>query len=167
MACATAGATILTTASLGWISFIVGEGGLSPFPFKIWNMKETAFEQYIKDYGWHFNKKASDYAVGLMKRLNPATGKAESIEPMTKDMVEEMLTRYEVKLDRNKGYDMVYVANMLKSDKYKSSIPDEQHLAMGVKDEIDDIDAGDGSVFRCWMAKMYARKEPIFWDDLV
>ena len=40
---------------------------------------------YLRHNGWHFNKKLCDFAVSLMRRMNPATGKSEKIEPMTKD----------------------------------------------------------------------------------
>ena len=100
-----------------------------------------------------------------MKRMNPATGKEEKIEPMSKDATDEFLTKHNVHLEKNEGYDYVYVINMLRADMYRSSIPDDAHLALGVKDIIDDIDAAEGSVLRCWMAKMYAAGKPIFWDE--
>lgn len=130
-------------------------------------MNDNGFVEYMDMYRWHFNKKACDYAVSLMKRTNPATGKKERIEPMTREQVEELLTKQGVKLDNNQGYDMVYVANMAKADYWKSSIEDEKHLALYVKDTIDDVDAGDGSIMRCWVAKMYAAKQPIFWDEFL
>lgn len=130
-------------------------------------MKDNYFIEYMDMYHWHFNKKACDYAVSLMKRLNTATGKKEKIEPYSKEQVEEMLTRQGVKLENNKGYDFVYVANMAKADYWKSSIEDEKHLALYIKDTIDDIDAGEGSVMRCWVAKMYASNNAIFWDEFL
>lgn len=130
-------------------------------------MEDTALLEYIDTYRWHFNKKACDYAVSLMKKSNAATGKTEKIEPLTKDQVEELLTRQGVKLEHNQGYDFVYVANMAKADYLKSSIEDEKHLALFVKDTIDDVDAGEGSVMRCWVAKMCAAKKPIFWDEFL
>ena len=32
-------------------------------------------EAYLSNFGWHFNKKMCDFAVSLMKKINPATGK--------------------------------------------------------------------------------------------
>lgn len=130
-------------------------------------MEDNGFSVYQDMYRWHFNKKACDYAVSLMKRLNASTGKPEQIEPMTKEQVEELLARNGVKLEHDNGYDAVYAANMIKADRWKSSVEDEKHLALAVKDEIDDIDAGEGAVMRCWVAKMYAAKKPIFWDEFV
>lgn len=124
-------------------------------------------EAYLSNFGWHFNKKMCDFAVSLMKKINPATGKKERIEPISKEKVEELLTKYGMKLDNNSLYDFVYVANMGKADFFKSSIPDEQHLAVYVKDVIDDPDAPDGTTTRRWYATMIAAGEPIEWDEMI
>ena len=124
-------------------------------------------EAYLSNFGWHFNKKMCDFAVSLMKKINPATGKKERIEPISKEKVEELLTKYGVKLDNNSLYDFVYVANMGKADFFKSSIPDEQHLAVYVKDVIDDPDTPDGTTMRRWYAIMIAAGEPIEWDEMI
>lgn len=124
-------------------------------------------EAYLSNFGWHFNKKMCDFAVSLMKKINPATGKKERIEPISKEKVEELLTKYGVKLDNNSLYDFVYVANMGKADFFKSSIPDEQHLAVYVKDVIDDPDTPDGTTMRRWYATMIAAGEPIEWDEMI
>ena len=124
-------------------------------------------EAYLSNFGWHFNKKMCDFAVSLMKKINPATGKKERIEPISKEKVEELLTKYGMKLDNNSLYDFVYVANMGKADFFKSSIPDEQHLAVNVKDVIDDPDAPDGTTMRRWYATMIAAGEPIEWDEMI
>lgn len=123
--------------------------------------------KYLSINGWHFNKKACDYAVSLMRKKNPTTGKAERIEPIGKALVDAMLAKYGISLENNVGYDYVYVANMAKADLMKSSITDEQHLALYVRDVIDDIDAGDGEVMREWDAKMTSRGMPIEWSDLL
>lgn len=52
-----------------------------------------------------------------------------------------MLAKYGVTLENNVDYDYVYVANMGKADLLKSSITDEQHLALYVKDVVDANDA--------------------------
>lgn len=124
-------------------------------------------EAYLSNFGWHFNKKMCDFAVSLMKKINPATGKKERIEPISKEKVEELLTKYGMKLDNNSLYDFVYVANMGKADFFKSSIPDEQHLAVYVKDVIDDPHAPDGTTMRRWYATMIAAGEPIEWDEMI
>jgi hypothetical protein len=136
-------------------------------PLDIRDKRPEEMEAYLSNFGWHFNKKMCDFAVSLMKRINPATGKKERIEPVSKEKAEELLTKYGVKLDNNSLYDFVYVINMGKADFFKSSIPDEQHLAMYVKDVIDDPDAPDGTTMRRWYATMIASGEPIEWDEMV
>lgn len=101
-----------------------------------------------------------------MRKTNPSTGKSEPIEPWNKEQVDDLLKRFNVQLENNIGYNYVYVANMLRADKYKSSIPDEAHLALGIKDVIDDVDCSPYRVFLEWMAKMDVNGEPIEWDDI-
>ena len=105
-------------------------------------------------------------AVSLMKRKDE-NGKKKAIEPWTKEQVEEMLKKYGVVLDDCTGYDHVYVANMCKADYYKGSVPDELHVALYVKETVDDVDAGDGAIMRCWYAKMVAAGEVIDWEEII
>lgn len=121
---------------------------------------------YLRNYGWHFNKKACDFAVSLMKKKD-TSGKMKSIEPWTKEQVDEMLKTYGVQVENSNGYDHVFVANMCKADFLKSSVPDEVHLALYVKDTMDDADAGDGVVMRRWYATMVANGEVVEWEDLL
>lgn len=122
---------------------------------------------YLQHHGWHFGKNACEYAVSLIRKRNPTSGKLEKIEPYTKEDVETMMKKYGVTLDTNKDYDFVYVANMGKADYLKSSIPDEQHLALYIKDVIDDPDAGDGTVMRRWYATMVANGIGVEWSEML
>lgn len=122
---------------------------------------------YLRNHDYTFSKKACEYAVSLMKKRNPATKELEFIEPWSREQVDELLKRHNIKLENNIGYNYVYVANMLKADKYKSSIPDEAHLALGIKDVIDDVDCSPYCVFLEWIAKMDGNGEPIEWDDIL
>lgn len=122
---------------------------------------------YLKNYGFHFNKKACDEAVRLLKRRNAATGKDEPIEPKSKDEVEQILTKNNIRLDNNTLYDFVWVYNMLMSDCWKSSYEDEIHLCKGVKDMIDDADHSDGFIFNRWVSDRLFDGHPIEWGDLI
>ena len=123
-------------------------------------------KEYISNYGFHFSKKACEWAVRQMKRLNPATGKKEAIEPYTKEQVEAMLENQGVKLENNKLYDFVFVANMAKAD-YRKSLPDEQHIVWFIKESIDDADASDETTFRRWLATLVGNGEPVEWEDIL
>ena len=124
-------------------------------------------KRYLKHNGWHFNKKACDFAVSLMRKKNTATGKIEKLEKLTKEQVDAMLTKFGITVDNNVGYDYVYVANLGKAKLLKSSIMDDQHLALYVKDIIDDETAGDGEIMREWDSRMTARGIPIEWDEIL
>ena len=140
-------------------------------------MKRTALDiydempmdmkRYIKNYGWNFNRKACDFAVSLMMKRDPVSGKIRRVEPWSKEKVEQTLTAYGIELENNNGYNHVYVANKCIADNYKGSVQDEEHLAMYVKETIDDVDAADGEIMRMWYASMVARGEVVMWDDLL
>ena len=122
---------------------------------------------YLKNYGFHFSKRACDDAIKSLKRRNQATGKDEPIEPKSKEEIEQLLVKYNVKLENNTLYDFVWVYNMLFSDYWKSAIEDEKHLALAVKDMIDDPDQNDGFIFNRWISDRFFNGEPIEWADLL
>lgn len=122
---------------------------------------------YLRNYDYSFSRKAFEFAVSLMRKDNPVTKKPEPIEPWSREQVDDLLKRNNITLENNIGYNYVYVANMLRADKFKSSIPDEAHLALGIKDVIDDVDCSPYCVFLEWMAKMDGNGEPIEWSELI
>lgn len=122
---------------------------------------------YLRNYDYSFSRKACEFAVSLMRKDNPVTKKPERIEPWSREQVDDLLKRHNITIENNIGYNYVYVANMLRADKYKSSIPDEAHLALGIKDVIDDVDCSPYCVFLEWMAKMDGNGEPIEWSELI
>lgn len=124
-------------------------------------------QSYLGNYGFHFNKKACEFAVSMMSKREVGTGKSVPLEMVSKDDVEAILTKHNVKLENDCMYDSTYVANMLMSDMYKSSIPDEQHLALGIKDLIDDVDQRDGYLFVRWYSNVLFNGNPIDWSTLV
>lgn len=120
---------------------------------------------YINNYGCHFNKKLYQEAVsGMYKEVE---GEREYIKPYTKEQVDRLLESYNIKLKRNKLYDACYVASMCAADFLGKSIPDEKHLAMYVKDVIDDVDAEDGYVFNVFYAKRVFNNDPVEWEDCI
>lgn len=136
-------------------------------PLDVYDMKPEGMIAYLRYNGWHFNKKMCEWAVGLMKKVNASTGNMESVEPIDKDTVDELLKAHSVKLEDNAGFDYVYVANMAKADFYKSSIKDEASLAQFVKDMIDDPDQADGFVFNRFYADCNHNGVGIPWDEVL
>ena len=121
--------------------------------------------EYLSQNGWHFNKKMCEWAVSRMQVER--NGKKEKLEPMRKDEVEELLKKFNIKLEKDKGYDAVYISNMAKSDYFKSSITDEAHLALFIKDYIDDPDGYEGLPFTRFFADCIGSGTPVMWEDLL
>lgn len=118
--------------------------------------------QYLRYNGRHFNRKLVKFAISLMK-VRDSNGTELPVDEITKNQLDEMLERYNVKLTNNQGYDYVYVVNMCKADFLGSSIIDEAHLYLYVKDVIDDVDGYDGIVFTRWYADMCRNGIIIDW----
>ena len=121
---------------------------------------------YMKNYGPHFNKKLFKFAVNKMKKSG-SDGIKRTITPITKEETEGLLARHEVIVENGQLYDCAYVANMCKADFINSSVPDEKHMALYIKDVIDDVDAPDGLVFNRWYSDMCYYGIAIPWDEML
>ena len=118
-----------------------------------------SMRRYLQHNGWHFNKSLCNFAVSLMRK------NGKRLEPISKESVDKLLEQNKIQLDNNVGYDYVFVANMCKADYYGSSITDDKHVALYIKDTIDDEDAADGTTMRRWYATMVANGVMVNWDD--
>lgn len=125
-----------------------------------------AARKYFRSYGFHFSKEACDYAVKTLRKENPSTKKLEPIEVWSKDQVDDLLKRTNIVLNDNQLYDYVWVANMIRSDYWKTSVTDEQHLAQMIKDIIDDADQRDGFIFNRWVSDRDFNGEYVDWNEL-
>lgn len=121
-------------------------------------MQPSAKEMYIAEIGWHFNERACQYAVQYLKDRNN-----KPIKPYSKEEVDELLKKQNVTLEKNNGWDYVYVANMAKSDMDGSPLADDMSIANYIKIVIDDVDAADGEIMGCWYVKMIFRHIPVDW----
>lgn len=126
----------------------------------------SGMEEYLAQNGWHFNKKMCDWATSNMYKTDN-NNKKVFITPYTKDQVDEMLNRFNVKLTNKYGYDYVFAANMCKADYLNASIPDEQHLALFVKDYVDDKDGYPELPFTRFYADCIGTGNPIIWEDML
>lgn len=122
---------------------------------------------YMMHFGPHFNKALCQFAVSNMflddEELDP-------IKPFTKEEVDAILARNNIRLANNKLYDYIFVANMAKADLMESpdaSIEDELHLARYIKNTIDDPDAKEGVTFARWLATMAVNGIEIEWSDIL
>lgn len=122
-------------------------------------------QAYINNYGCHFNKKLCKEAVSRM--YTEVNGREEHLNPYTKEQVESLLESYGIKLKRNKLYDAVYVCNMCANDYLGKSVPDEKHMAMFIRDMIDDPDAEPGFIFNRFYADTMFMNNPVDWDEML
>ena len=122
----------------------------------------SAFEEYIDQYGMHFNKRLYEWAVEKMRDRN-----GRKIQVMDKAQVSDILKSYGISLNNDKGYDAAYVFAMGKADYLGSSISDEPHLAQFVKDFLDDPDGTSTKAFDHFVMDCRAKGEPIFWDEML
>lgn len=120
-----------------------------------------AMRRYLSYNGFHFNKKACDYAVRKMRKGG------NKIEPWTQDQVNELLKKYGITIKNDTMHDATYVANMAKSDFLGKSLPNEQYLAMYIKDYLDDEDGTGEEAFRRWIADCVGRGEPVDFEMLL
>lgn len=121
---------------------------------------------YLSHNGPHFNKKCCEFAISQMFKTDDK-GKEQKIVPYDKGKVEEMLRAYSIKVKYAQLEDITYVANMCQADYLKGSVPTEQHLAMYVKETLDDPDGCEGFVFNRWIADMKWLGIAIPWDDFI
>ena len=121
---------------------------------------------YMRNYGPHFNKKLCEFAVSYMEKKG-ADGIKRPITPITKEEVEALLARQGVVVERGQLMDTTYVACMCRADFLGSSIADERHVALYIKDVVDDVDAPDGLLFNRWYADMCYKGIAIPWYNMI
>ena len=122
----------------------------------------SAMEEYLEDYGYHFNEKLFMFATSNMVGRD-----GNAIQPWNKEKVESFLQANGVALRNSLGHDAAYVLNMARSDYWGSSIVDDIHLARFVKDYLDDPDGASTRAFDEFYIKTVALGMPIFWDEML
>lgn len=124
------------------------------------------FKQYIKYYGPHFNSKLLNFATSKMYKIKDEC--KVKIEPYNEEFVNNLLTKYNITI-KNEDIllDHVYIANQAKANLNGSSIKDEHHLALYIKDMVDDPDGYDGMIFTHWYVDMCKKGIPIDWCKMI
>lgn len=120
---------------------------------------------YLRNYGPHFNRKLYEFATDKMMKVYE--GKKKKIVPYKKEDVDTLMKNYGIEVNNAQLYDCAYVASMCKADFLGSSVIDDRHLAIYIKDVIDDIDAPDGLVFNRWYADMCYMGIAIDWEEML
>lgn len=127
----------------------------------IYEPKPAGMELYLRNYGWHFSKKMYEFAVSHMvdRAENP-------LSPVSIETVKEFLLSNGITI-KSEGYDVCYVYTMCMADYYGSAIEDTDHLALFIKDYIDDKDGYDGIVFTRFYADCIATGKVILWEEMI
>lgn len=126
----------------------------------------SGMEEYLSQYGWHFSKKMCEWAVSRMYKRN-SLDKKIPIQSWNKDSVDKLLNKYGVTIENKIGYDYIFAANMCIADYYGSSIIDEQHVALFIKDYVDDPDGYEELPFTRFYADCIGSGVPINWEDML
>lgn len=105
------------------------------------------FKNYIRYYGKHFNKKLCEFACAKLKESS---------------YTKESLRINEINTEDN--YDAVYLANWCKSRLFGSSIPDEKHLMLFIKDI---LSKEKDLIFNRWYADMAKLGISIDWEEMI
>lgn len=116
---------------------------------------------YLQYNGWHFNKKMCEFAIKNMYK------KGKKLEMLTKEQIDQLLTKYNIVINNNQLWDYVYVANMGKADFLGSSLTNELQLVTFIKDYIDDEDAYDGMPFSRFYIDTVKKGIPIDWEEML
>lgn len=118
-----------------------------------YDVKPKEFVNYLRYYGSHFNKKLCEFACEQLDKSE-----------YTKEKVEHLLKSYGITLKDAQLYDAVYVANWAKSIFYGSSISDEKHFALFLKDI---FDKEAKLIFNRWYADCAKQGIVIEWEEMI
>lgn len=118
-------------------------------PFDILDDYPEPMKRYLSYYGWHFNKKAYEYAASLMWKED-TNGKKVKVAMLTKADVDNLLAQNGVTIENTGNYDYVYWAMQCKADLMPGAIDDPRHHAMYVKMMSEDADVTSEAAFRKW-----------------
>jgi hypothetical protein len=118
--------------------------------------------EYLSYNGRHFSKPLYEWAVRMMETRN-----GEKVRPVERSTFDEKMRGAAITLKNDKGFDGPYVWCMATADYLGSSIVDDIHLAMYVRDYLDDVDGSGTRAFDEFYAKTMALGVPIPWEDVL
>lgn len=118
-----------------------------------YDIKPEEFLNYLRYYGPHFNRKLCDFAC-----------KQFPDREYSKEKLDILLQAHNIELENNKLYDYVYVANWGKNLFYGSSIADEKHFVLFLKDV---FEKEPELIFNRWYADMAKKGIPIDWEEMI
>ena len=121
--------------------------------FTEYDIKPEGFINYLRYYGPHFNKKLCEFACKQMQERE-----------YSKEKLDALLQSHNTEIQNAKLHDAVYVANWCRNVFYGSSIADEKHFVLFIKDI---FDKEPNFIFNRWYADMAKQGIPIEWEDMI
>lgn len=121
--------------------------------FTEYDVKPAEFINYLRYYGPHFNKKLCDFACKQFTK-----------QEYTKEKLDLLLKAHGINLKNVKLYDHVFLANWCKDVLFGSSISDDKHLVLFIKDI---MEKEADLVFNRWYADSAKKGIPIEWEEMV
>ena len=121
--------------------------------FTEYDIRPADFTNYLRYYGPHFNKKLCEFACSYFPK-----------QKHNKDNISKLLSSHNITLNNAKLHDCVFVANWCDNIFMGSSIEDEKHFVLFIKDVFDN--EGD-LIFNRWYADMAKKGIPIEWSDMI
>ena len=119
-------------------------------------------DAYLSNYGHHFSRRMCEWAISNMRDMN-----GNKVNMRSKEQVDSLFRSSGIEVKNDKGYDAVFSFHMCVSDYLGSSVADEMHALLYVKDTIDDRDGYDGIVFDRFLADCNGKGVPIIWADMI
>ena len=127
-----------------------------------YELKPAGMEPYLSHYGYHISKALCKWAVNRMRDR-----KGARVKMIERENIETAMKQMNIMLENDEAYDAVYVYLMGKADYLGSSIQDDPHLLLFVKDYLDDPDGAKSRAFDELVAKANAKGVPISWEDMI
>ena len=121
--------------------------------FTEYDIKPEGFINYLRYYGPHSNKKLCEFACKQMQKME-----------YSKEKLDVLLQSHNIEIQNAKLHDAVYVANWCKNVFYGSSIANEKHFVLFIKDI---FDKESNFIFNRWYADMAKQGIPIEWEDMI
>lgn len=123
---------------------------------------DSDMEEYLSEYGRHFNKHLFEYATSMMVDRNK-----KKLPVWDKEQCNNFLRDNGVTIKNAYGHDVAYVLNMARNDYFGSSIVEDARLALYVRDYIDDVDGNPSRAFDEFYINCVGKGIPIFWDEML
>lgn len=120
-------------------------------------------EMYEDENHGLFSKRLAEWAIGMMKMKDTATGEKKRIKARSIEDMQEVLKSNNIKMQDEFVYTAWYLFNMSIADYPKTCKTDEDR-AMFVDETINDPDGCPENVLDCFEVKMQNAGVPIYWE---